>query len=412
MFRNSILYFFSTGLNKGLPFLLLPLLTRYIGVEEFGYLGVAIVFASILSLIFGFNPTLFIIANFYKIEKNIFGKYVFNILILTIICSVFFGSILLLFSDSLLQYGITKGLVFVIIFMAITRVLISIGLVILQMEKRAWDYLKVSLAFGVPLFALIFISIVNYNLGWMSVFISELIVGIIITGIIINFLYKNNYLIFGINKEYFKEILTFSIPLVPHVMAFWAINFIDRLFLAEMTDMKTVGLYSTAYMIGLAMSLIHESIHRAWQPYFFEYLAEESITKNQQMVKLTWLYYAGSIIFFFIYVALIKLLLPILVGDDYTQSMDYIPLIVLGYTVFGMYRVIAGYLYHLKKTTLLASISSSAAILNIILNYYLIPINGGIGAAQATLISFAFLFLVVKFVVIKSYDMQWFKISN
>jgi O-antigen/teichoic acid export membrane protein len=396
-------------MNKGLPFLLLPLLTRYISVEDFGYLGVAIVFASVLSLIFGFNPTLFIIANFYKIEKNIFGKYVFNIIILTTICSVFFGAILLLFSDSLLQYGITKGLVFVIIFMAFTRVLISIGLAILQMEKRAWDYLKVSLAFGVPLFALIFISIVNYNLGWMSVFISELIVGVIITGIIINFLYKNNYLIFGINKEYFKEILTFSIPLVPHVMAFWAINFIDRLFLAEMTDMKTVGLYSTAYMIGLAMSLIHESIHRAWQPYFFEYLAEESIAKNQQMVKLTWLYYAGSITFFFIYVALIKLLLPILVGDDYTESMDYIPLIVLGYTVFGMYRVIAGYLYHLKKTTLLASISSSAAILNIILNYYLIPINGGIGAAQATLISFAFLFIVVKFVVIKSYDMQWFR---
>ena len=412
MFRNSILYFFSTGLNKGLPFLLLPFLTRYMSVEDFGYLGVAMVFASILALIFGFNPTLFIIANFHKIEKDCLGKYIFNILVLTIICSVFFSGILLLFSDSILQYGITIGLAFVICFMALTRVFISVGLVILQMEKRAWDYLKVNFVFGVPLFALIVISIVNYNLGWMSVFISELIVGVILTGIIIRFLYKNSYLIFDINKEIIKEILIFSLPLIPHVMAFWTINFIDRLFLAKMTDMETVGMYTTAYMIGLAMSLIHESIHRAWQPYFFEYLAEESITRNQQMVKLTWLYYAGSIIFFFIYVALIKLLLPILVGDDYAQSMDYIPLIVLGYTVFGMYRVIAGYLYHLKKTVLLASISASAAILNIILNYYLIPINGGIGAAQATLISFTFLFIVVKFVVIRSYDMQWFKISN
>ena len=116
----------------------------------------------------------------------------------------------------------------------------------------------------------------------------------------------------------------------------------------------------------------------------------------------------SSIAIFFVYVGLIKLFLPIVVGEEYMPAMDYIPLIVLGYTVFGMYRVIAGYLYHLNKTVLLASISSVAAILNMILNYYLIPINGGVGAAQATLISFCVLFIVVKIAVIKSYDMRWF----
>jgi O-antigen/teichoic acid export membrane protein len=412
MLRNSILYFFSTGLNKGLPFLLLPLLTRYISVENFGYLGVAMVFVSVLSLIFGFNPTLFIIANFHKLDKHDIGKYIYHIFILTIICCVLVSVITLLFSDLLLRYGITTGMTFVIILVALSRVFISIGLVLLQMEKRAWDYLKVNIAFALPLFTLIFISIVNYSLGWTSVFISELIVGAGLTGIIIFYLYKNNYLIDGLQKEVFKEILTFSIPLIPHVLAFWAINFIDRLFLAEMTDMKTVGLYSTAYMLGLGISLIHESIHRAWQPYFFEYLAEESEKRKQQMVKLTWLYYGGSIAIFFVYVGLIKLLLPIVVGEEYMPALDYIPLIVLGYTVFGMYRVIAGYLYHLNKTVLLASISSAAAVLNIILNYYLIPINGGIGAAQATLISFCFLFIVVKIAVIKSYDMRWFGVFS
>jgi O-antigen/teichoic acid export membrane protein len=292
--------------------------------------------------------------------------------------------------------------------MALSRVFMSIGFVVLQMEKRAWDYLKLSIAFSFPLFALIFICIANYSLGWTSIFVSELIVGGVLTVVIVSWLSKNRYLTVGLRKEVFKKILKFSLPLIPHVLAFWAMNFIDRLFLAEMTDMETVGLYSTAYMLGLGISLIHESIHRAWQPYFFEYLSEGCTKRKQQMVKLTWLYYCGSIAGFFVYVSLIKLFLSIVVGEEYLPSLDYIPLIVLGYTVFGMYRVIAGYLYHLDKTALLASISLGAALLNIILNYYLIPINGGIGAAQATFISFSFLFIVVKIAVVRSYDMRWF----
>ena len=297
---------------------------------------------------------------------------------------------------------------FIIVLIAITRVIMSIGLVMLQMEKRAWDYLNLSIVFFSPLFVLIFICIAYYSLGWTSVLVSELIVGGLLAAFIVYWLQKNKYIAYGLQKEVFKKILGFSLPLIPHVMAFWVINFIDRLFLAEMTDMRTVGLYSTAYMLGIGISLIHEAIHRAWQPYFFEYLAEGCAQRKKQMVKLTWLYYCGSIAAFFIYVNLIKLLLPIIVEKEYLLSMDYIPLIVFGYTLFGMYRVIAGYLYYLDKTALLASISAGAALLNIILNYYLIPINGGMGAAQATFISFCFLFITVKIVVLRYYDVKWF----
>ena len=51
--RDTVLYLISTGLNKGLPFLLLPLLTRYLTVDDFGYFGVAMVFVSVMTLFFG-----------------------------------------------------------------------------------------------------------------------------------------------------------------------------------------------------------------------------------------------------------------------------------------------------------------------------------------------------------------------
>ena len=72
-----------------------------------------------------------------------------------------------------------------------------------------------------------------------------------------------------------------------------------------------------------------------------------------------------------------------------------------------MYRVIAGYLYVGNRTITLAAVTVFAAIVNISMNYILIPINGAIGAAQATLIAFVVMFVIVKFIVVRTSEMPW-----
>ena len=85
---------------------------------------------------------------------------------------------------------------------------------------------------------------------------------------------------------------------------------------------------------------------------------------KKRIVKYTWLYYLVSIIVFFVYVELLRLFLPILVGDEFRGAMDYIPLIALGYTMFGMYRVIASFLYFQNRTGILALVTTFAAAMN------------------------------------------------
>lgn len=405
--RNSILYIFSTGISKGLPFLLLPLLTRFLTVEEFGVLGVATVVTSIFAIIIGFNPSLFIIARFHQAEKNRLGSYIYHILLISILCCGVIAIFFLFFPEILASYGISRMMFVVLLLVSLGRVFISLGLSVLQMEKRALDYLRINVLFAIPMVVLIYFLIVVYKQGWEGVLISELVVGAVLSATILLSLKKEGYINVGIQPSFAKDFMRFSAPLIPHVLAFWVMNFIDRIFLAEMTDMETVGLYSTAYMLGLGMSLLHESIHRAWQPYFFEYLARDSIELKKRMVRYTWLYYVGSIALFFLYVEVLRLCLPLLVGEEYLSSMEFIPLIVLGYTVLGMYRVVAGYLYHENRTITLAAATTFSALVNIGMNFILIPLNGAIGAAQATLIAFLTLFLIVKIIVVRSCDMPW-----
>lgn len=406
--RDSVFYVLSTGISKGLPFLLLPVLTRFLSVEEFGILGVATVLVGVLAIVVGFNPSLFVIARFYQTARNVLGQYIFNILLISIACCgaiAIIGSFL--FSEKLADYGISQMMFMVILLVSLGRVFVSLGQAVLQMEKRAVEYLGISLLFAIPMFALIYTWIVVYGQGWEAVLVSELLVVTAIAVVVILFLLRSNYLTRGFRLNLAKEFLHFSLPLLPHALALWVISFIDRLFLAEMTDIKTVGLYSTAYMLGLGMSLLHESIQRAWQPYFFEYLALNRPELDRRIVKYTWLYYLGTLILFFFYVEALRLLLPILVGEDYLPAMVYVPLVVLGYSVLGMYRVVAGYLHFHGRTISLAMATVFSAVVNIVMNFVLIPINGALGAAQATLIAFIVLFLTVKIIVITSFDMPW-----
>lgn len=405
--RNSFLYVLATGVSKGLPFLMLPLLTRFLSVEEFGVLGVAIAVVSILTIIMGFNPSLFVITKFYQIEKNKIGLYIYNILLVSLVCSVVAILLFMCFPEVFIAYGINQVMIVVLVLVSLSRVVFSMALAVLQMEKRALDYFRASILFSVLMAVFIYFLIVVFKTGWEGVLISELVAGIMLTVVALRFLSKDGYIKAEYQISVVEDFMRFSLPLIPHVLAFWIMSFIDRFFLVEMTDMETVGLYSTAYMLGLGMSLLHESIQRAWQPYFFEYLARDDIELKQRMVRYTWLYYAASIVVFFIYVEALRLFLPLLVGEEYLSSMEFIPLVVLGYTVLGMYRVVAGYLYHDGRTIMLAVVTILSALLNIMMNFVLIPLNGAIGAAQATLISFAFLFLVVKLIVVRSCDMPW-----
>ena len=405
--RNSFLYVLATGISKGLPFLMLPLLTRFLSVEEFGVLGVAIAVVSILTIIMGFNPSLFVITKFHQIEKNKLGLYIYNILLISLVCSIFIILVVMCFAKVLMGYGITQVMFIVLVLVSLSRVVFSLALAVLQMEKRALDYFRASIMFSILMAVFICFLIVLFKTGWEGVLVSELLAGTMLTVMVLRFLTKDGYITVKFQMSVVVDFMRFSLPLIPHVLAFWMMNFVDRFFLAEMTDLETVGLYSTAYMLGLGMSLLHESIQKAWQPYFFEYLARDDIELKKRMVRYTWLYYVASIVVFFIYVEVLRLFLPLLVGEEYLSSMEFIPLVVLGYTVLGMYRVVAGYLYHDGRTITLAVVTILSALLNILMNFVLIPLNGAIGAAQATLIAFVFLFLAIKLIVVRSYDMPW-----
>jgi O-antigen/teichoic acid export membrane protein len=90
-------------------------------------------------------------------------------------------------------------------------------------------------------------------------------------------------------------------------------------------------------------------------------------------------------------------LTSLLIDESYMAGIYIMPFVLAGVFLGGCAALFSDVLLLKKQTLLLAKCYIFAAIINIILNFFLIPHHGMIGAAVATLISYSIIFLLLIF---------------
>ncbi|MEM7783301.1 MAG: flippase [Planctomycetota bacterium] len=164
----------------------------------------------------------------------------------------------------------------------------------------------------------------------------------------------------------------------------------DRLMLGSIIDMKSVGYYSVAIQMALVVNFPLVGITAAIGP-----LIAEQKNKNADRQELQKALHQTTLIATFVSILIIGSLALFgpwvleIFGEDFDES--YIPMLVLA--VGQLANVAAGpagaILSMSNHERLVAIGVLASAILNLILNYFLIPILGVLGAGMATAISMA-----------------------
>ena len=88
------------------------------------------------------------------------------------------------------------------------------------------------------------------------------------------------------------------------------------------------------------------------------------------------------------------ILTRLLLADAYYSSYKYVPVLVIAMT-FSALVTFLGSVYFVEKKSVMSMLTSMAgAIINIVLNFILIPSRGAMGAAVATAISYAAVYVI------------------
>lgn len=202
-----------------------------------------------------------------------------------------------------------------------------------------------------------------------------------------------------------RTLLEFGLPFILAGFGWLILNSSDRYFLAYYRDLAEVGMYGLGYRAGYIMQIaIVLPFNLAWAPFVFSRYTENKEKALQDFSRV--LTYILSV--FSIFGLTLFLFAPELVGflgsGKFAGAASVVPFVLLSSVFSGIYYWSAAF-YHLKKKTgLLSVIVIAMAVMNLLLNWLLIPRWGWLGAGIATVTSISSTGLVTMAIGVRFYS--------
>lgn len=202
-----------------------------------------------------------------------------------------------------------------------------------------------------------------------------------------------------IDKKLLKQLLVIAIPLFPNFLIYWVFNSSDRVMITNLMNIGASGIYSVGSKLGHASQLIYTAFAGGWQYFAFSTMKEDDqVESNSRIFE-----YLGIISFItttFI-CAWSYGIYKLLFTGEYVEGFIVAPYLFLAPLLQMLFQVIANQFIVVKKTWPNLFILSSGAVVNIILNFVMIPTIGIEGAAIASLIGYCVSDIICTIVLLK-----------
>jgi O-antigen/teichoic acid export membrane protein len=409
LFRSTGVYISSSFLNALVPFLMMPVLTRYLEPVDYGIVAMFTVMVRFVTPFTGLSMHGAVYRQYFELERKQMNIYVTNILLVLFSSSFIIGLIFWVFSGTLVTLTAIPGRwLGVVVLVSMTEFISQIRLSLWQVQVKPFCYgffqnLKTVSNVGLSLFFVLIIG-----LSWRGRLWGIILSSIIFACISLFLFWKQRWLDFHLNSKYIKNALNFGIPMIPTAIKGAIMTTIDRLFITNMIDVGVTGLYTVGYQLSMAIHLLTASFNNAYVPWLFKRLKLDDINTKKKIVTFTYVYFASILTIALIWVFLAYLLLDFFVSPQYSGAKPFIFWLSMGFAFSGMHSMVVNYIYFAQKTARYGLISIVSVLLNIGLNFILILKNGAVGAAQATCITFFLTFLMTWWLSCKVHPMPWF----
>ncbi|WP_457564274.1 oligosaccharide flippase family protein [Caminibacter sp.] len=391
--KNILIYGGINALKSVVPIILLPILTKYLSKDDFGVLSLVettILFVTPFILL---NINAAVNVNFFKMDKKSLKEYITNALLISFLSFLICFILAFLFKNKISEvFNISSFLVVWIVVFALLRIVTSVVLGIFQVRQEPVRFGVFALSQTVVDFVLSYFFVALYKWGYIGrlegVYISFFVFSLIGLWILWRFGYLGT-----ITFKYTKEILNFSLPLIPHSISGTVMAMSDRYFISYFVGNAQVGVYTVSYQIAALMLLIGVSVNQAWSPMVFKFLQQKNV-KN--FYKFTfYLIVLFAVVFVFI-LGLKNLLFSLFVNPKFFMAKEYFFWLLVGFLFQSLYFLVTNVLFFEKRTKTLAAITITGAVFNIIMNFFMIKKFGTIGVAYATALTWFILFVAVS----------------
>ena len=350
--------------TKGVSFFLLPLYTSLLSTSDYGTVDLVLTLVTLIAytLTLQFEQGVFRYLIDCRDDKEKQKKYISTTFAFISLITVI-GIIITLIVCKIIDYGYTAYLVFNII----ATVYASITCQVARGLDKTITFTIGSFisASSQIVFNVIFIVCFKWNIGGM---LTASILGNIfcIIYVIISCKIPSYFSRKSLDKESLKELLKYSLPMVPNTLCWWLVNFSDRLIIAKFLGTGANGIYAVANKFPTIFAAVTRVFQMSWAENAAE--ANNSDDRDKYFSKIM-----NQSICIIIYacagaLAVLPLVFNFLINKNYSESY-YNILILLIAGIFNSWAGLYGSLFGaLKHTKTIAVTTVFAAIANVSIN--------------------------------------------
>lgn len=398
---NSLAFFNILGplILNGLNFFTIPIFTRMLGTANYGEVSLYVTWVQILTILVGLQTSGTIATAKVHLSAEENNKYSSSSLFLSFCFFILFVVFTIIFINPIADLiGMSKFIIIVALFNSFGAYVISFATLRFTFNKQAYKtfFMSIIVSISVIVLSLIFISsITQYENKELGRILGAAIPNIIIGFIIFIFILMNGKVLYS--KKYWMFCLPICLPLIFHGLSHIILGQSDRIMLQYFTNESMVGVYSLIYSIAQILNIIWSALNNTWVPLYYDDIKENNIINLKNKTK-NYMILFTILTVGFIYIS--PEVVRVFASAEFWLGIDIIPIIALSSFFIFLYSFPVNFQFYHKKTVTIAIGTTSAAILNILLNSILIPKYNIFGAAIATLISYFALFIFHEVVAI------------
>jgi O-antigen/teichoic acid export membrane protein len=398
--KHSFVYMLGSIASRMIGFIMIPVYTRFLTPTDYGILELVSLTIDVVGMlaVLGINSAITRFYYDYK-EQNERDEVITTALISTFALAMIPTTILIMNANwlSSLVFGKPDYSYFfqLLLLSNFLDLILMIPMTVLTIRERSKAYVVFSMIRLVLALSLNIYFVVIAEMGVVGILYSGLISVGVSTVLLCLVIFTKMRIRFSAVKA--MKMIKFGAPLAVASFGTFVLNFADRYFLEHFGTLRMVGLYGLGYKFAISLShLLHGPFNLMWNVFMFKIADREDA---KQIYARVMTYNSFVVILFALGMAiLIKDVLRILVTPDFLDAYKVVPFIVAGFYFYYMMPILDVGIMLTKKTYLRAINVTVAALVNLGLNFILIPRFEMMGAAYATLLSYAFLSVLTLFV--------------
>ena len=388
VFRATVWFTAVTILNKGVSLLTQPIINRILSVDDNGVCGIYSTWQSVFAVVATFSLYCGVLEVLVTKNREDSQQAVGSLTVLSLlICTAFFGIAILL------RQPLSRLLNLKPVYIARMGAEVASQAVIqfwsvpkrFEYSYKIYSLTVCGLFLSKSVLTVVFSLLFTGDRVFGRLFgicVPEVILSVVL---LVSILKKTD---FSRLKQYWGYAVRFNIPIIPHYLSTLVLSSSDKVMIQRMIGDTPTGLYTFAYSYASMALIVFNALNSAYTPFAYTAIRERSY---ESLRKKT-----GTVVLFSVLMASAMVLLApeavyFLGGNKYTDTLPAIPVLVFGVFLSSFYYIFSNVEFVYEKNRYVFPITLCGGLLNIVLNYLLIPRLGYIAAGFTTVIGYLFI---------------------